>query len=330
LGLVEWQHLVGAADSLPHPDGGVVATPNGYLAISYEPDPDSGSLVDYAFWRSPNGCTWERQPLPVPVSPETASVVELRGEVWLRTVYPDSLWRSEDGANWTQIPLPASASLENASLVEAGEEIWLMGASLWKLDGSAWREVDSDPPWLSTSQPVLVANDAGLVAYTHTGSSGGVFSWESPNGSDWSDRYGPRMRPPVERNDFFMDIAEHDDVLLAFTDQGFRTQVYVVDHAGEWAPVMEGDPYYVTPAFFRGGGVLVGSSFDSWGPRIWVSRNLTDWEGGRLGIDTGVVMKTTTGPGREFTGNGAGDKIFFVFSNDETGYREMWVWDFQE
>jgi hypothetical protein len=60
LGPVEWQHLAGTAESLPYPDGGVVSTPNGYLAISYQPDPTTGELTGYTFWRSPDGYEWER------------------------------------------------------------------------------------------------------------------------------------------------------------------------------------------------------------------------------------------------------------------------------
>ena len=337
LGTFSWRHLTGDESTLPYPDTeGMEATSSDFL-----PYPDVGGLVatssgylmigeNMSFWRSPDGYQWAQEPLPVSASASRARLVELQDEVWLSTFTPDGLWRSPDGVTWTAVPVPEGVSLEQASLDEAADGIWLIGPKLWRLDGSQWAEIDDDPPWpLQDASHAALFTDAddGFVVYDLQDGSRSLYWWSSPDATNWSS--GRSVNIALHR---FESFTERDGVVIGETayDEG-RIHVYAPNQEGEWYDVLApGDVNFRPLILFDRGGVYINYSAET----MWVSEDLIDWVPDvdpNFELDFGFdITEASIKGGEGMVGYGAGNKIFFVQEDDQSGERDMWVWELQE
>jgi hypothetical protein len=169
-------------------------------------------------------------------------------------------------------------------------------------------------------------SDNRIVVYDHQEGSRYLDSWESPDATDWTPRRG------IAHADHSLEsFTERDGLAIAETayDEG-RIHIYASDHGGESQEVLApGDVNFRPLILFDDGGVYINYAAET----MWVSETLTsDWHGGDdPDLDYGFDIKEASVKGGEgLVGYGAGNKIFFVQEDEQTGERDMWVWELQE
>jgi hypothetical protein len=189
---------------------GVAALGNGFVAVGRDTDPAGGNF-DAAVWRSDDGQTWERVPLPAdgfsgPVSQSMNDVVSTgTGLIAVgRNGLDAAVWRSSDGVSWEPVRsdvLEAPGAQEMLAVTAGGPGLVVVGyedgggerrrdAAVWTFDGTDWQRVAAGTLTAPAGQEMrAVAVVAGrLVAAGSDTSSGDLDAavWTSADGLSWT------------------------------------------------------------------------------------------------------------------------------------------------